>query len=97
MYDLAGWIFIACLASALIALIELGITSDSWDEPVVYSPKLNYDNTEMNWFGCWFCFILIRLISPLFTIFALLMCLIFPIIEGIKWLFTVGRKDEDVN
>ena len=94
MENLSFWIHIWFGASAIIALIEFGLTLEHWDEPVVYHPELIYENTKMNWFGCWFCFILIRLVSPLFTIFALLMMPILYIVDFIHWLFTVGRKDD---
>lgn len=94
MPDLAACIFVAFVASIIIALMEFGFTMQGWDEPAVYSPELIYDNTKMNWFGCWFFFVLIRLVSPLFTIIGLIMVPILYIIDFIKWLFTVGRKDD---
>ena len=97
MPNLAELIFITFMVSVITSLIEFGITMENWNEPVVYSSNLIYEHTKMNWFGCWFCFILIRLVSPLYTIFALLMIPTLYIVDFIKWLFTVGRKDEDVN
>lgn len=94
MENLAFWILIWFAASAITALIEFGLTLEHWDEPAVYHPELIYENTKMNWFGCWFCFILIRLVSPLFTIFALLMMPILYIVDFIRWIFTTGREDD---
>ena len=94
MPNLAELIFITFIVSVITSLIEFGITMDNWNEPVVYHPELIYDNTKMNWFGCWFFFVLIRLVSPLFTIFALIMVPILYALHFIKWLFTVGRKDD---
>ena len=63
--------------------------------PIVYAPSVLYENTEMNGFGCWFCFILIRLIIPLNTIFLLLAIILYYPWTFIEWLFTVGRKDDE--
>lgn len=92
--DLNFWIFISIAIASVISLIEFSATMNAWEEPMAYSPKVIYDNTEMNWFGCWFCFISIRLVSPLFTIFGLIIIPIAYLIDFIKWLFTVGREDD---
>lgn len=63
----------------------------------VYSAQFLYENTKMNWFGCWFCFILIRLLIPVNTIIGLILTIFYIIWCFIKWLFTIGRKDEDAN
>ena len=95
MPNLAEWLFLIFVAGTIMGLVEFGITTDIWDEPVVYSLNLIYENTKMNWFGCWFCFILIRLVSPLVTIIGLLTMLLLYVRDFIRWLFTVGRKDEE--
>lgn len=53
-----------------------------------------YENTKMNRFGCWFCFILIRILVPLNTLALLIVAIVYYPCIFIKWLFTVGRKDE---
>lgn len=61
----------------------------------VYSPTFLYENTKMNWFGCWLCFILIRLFIPINTLTGLVVTIIYYTCIFIKWLFTVGRKDDE--
>lgn len=55
------------------------------------TPKYFYEEWELNWFGSWFMFILLSIVSPICTIIKLVYitwCLIY---YGVKWLFTVGR------
>ena len=60
----------------------------------VYSPSLLYENTKMNWFGCWFIFILIRLFIPINTLICVAILAMSYIWAFIEWIFTVGRKDD---
>ena len=60
----------------------------------MYSPIVLYENTKMNWFGCWFCFIVIRLLAPINTTIGLITTIIYYICNFVEWLFTVGRKDD---
>lgn len=78
------WIYIT-------PLIELAITPD---HRPVYSPSYLYENTNMNKFGCWFCFILIRLLSPVMTLMGVFIQIMYYICYFVEWLFTVGRKDD---
>lgn len=57
----------------------------------VYSPKDFYDNEGYNWFGSWFVFILKSITAFPFYIIGTLGLVIY---RFIKWLFTVGRKDD---
>ena len=58
-----------------------------------FCPRALYDNTKMNWFGCWFIFILIGILSPLVFSLKILAFVCVKVCMGIVWLFTVGRKD----
>lgn len=78
--------------------IEIVIMRIKCNEDIpLYSARFLYENTKMNWFGCWFCFVLIRLLIPVNTIIGLILTIFCNIWCFIKWLFTVGRKDEDAN
>lgn len=57
------------------------------------NPWTLYEETYMNWFGCWFCFILISVINPIFFVCKLLYIIILLIIGFIHYIFTVGRDD----
>ena len=74
-------------------IIETAIAS-GWGENEITTPRVFYSNTNMNWFGCWFCYIIIRIISPFITGCLLVFYIIFEICCFIHWLFTVGRKDD---
>ena len=78
-------------------IIEAAITEKYTNEIIIWFPRVFYDDVKMNWFGSWFCFILLIVINPFG--FLLKVCLyivigITYIAEFIKWLFTVGRKGE---
>lgn len=78
--------------------IEIVVMQIKYNENIpLYSARFLYENTKMNWFGCWFCFVLIRLLIPVNTIIGLILTIFYNIWRFIKWLFTIGRKDEDVN
>ena len=55
-------------------------------------PSDIYEKTMLNWFGCWFLYILLAICSPYFFVFKLFVIALSYIYNGIKWLFTVGRK-----
>ena len=76
-------------------LIEVSIMGNKYtiDGPL-YSPEILYENTNMNWFGCWFCFILVRLLCPLNTLIIIIFSTTYYTCAFIKWLFTVGREDD---
>ena len=77
--------------------IEIGIMIEHTNDGScpVYSPTVLYENTKMNWFGCWFCFIVIRLLVPINTVVLLAACIIYFIYIFFNWLFTVGRKEDE--
>ena len=58
-------------------------------------PSDIYENTKLNWFGSWFLYILFIICSPFTFILRLLVISVFFLIVGIKWLFTVGREEDD--
>ena len=55
-------------------------------------PSDIYEKTMLNWFGCWFLYILLAICSPYFFVFKMFVITLSYIYDGIKWLFTVGRK-----
>jgi hypothetical protein len=78
-------------------IFEGAIAEKYTDEILIWMPKVLYDDVKMNWFGSWFCFILLIALNPFG--FLLKVCLyiligICYIAEFIVWLFTVGRKDD---
>jgi hypothetical protein len=77
--------------------IEIGIMIEHTNDGncPVYSPTVLYENTKMNWFGCWFCFIVVRLLVPVNTIMLLVAYIIYYIYIFFEWLFTVGRKEDE--
>ena len=87
---------IAMLWLTFSNLIEIAIMQDKFNENLpLYSARVLYERTKMNWFGCWFCFIMIRLLIPINTLIGLSVSIIDYVCRFIKWLFTVGRKDEE--
>ena len=82
----------------LVPLIMLGmfwfLFAGVWDVCGGFiTPSWFYENWKLNWFGSWFMFILWSIINPLGTILKLLFAIGCIIVDGIKWLFTVGRSD----
>ena len=58
----------------------------------VYTPKYFYHCKGYNWFGSWFVFILKTIVAFPFYIIITLGVIIY---RFIKWLLTVGRKDNE--
>ena len=79
----------------LIGTTIEGALADSYGETVISTPSVLYENTKMNWLGCWVCYILIRIFSPVVTIIGSILLVICSILTFIEWLFTVGRKDDE--
>lgn len=71
------------------------IVADHFGKIFLATPITIYKETNLNWFGTIFCFILIRLISPVVTVMGLITTIVIYIWTGIIWLFTVGRKEEE--
>lgn len=55
------------------------------------TPRYFYEEWELNWFGSYFMFILLSILSPIGTMTKLLYVIWYGVSHGIKWLFTVGR------
>lgn len=92
----------AAMVITLMLIVILGtifeaILANNYNISIIATPNDFYENTKMNWFGCWFCYILIRVFSPIVTVIGSVVLAICAILTFIEWLFTVGRKDEDVN
>ena len=78
-------------------IIEGAIAEKYTSEILIWTPRIFYDDMKMNWFGSWFCFILSIIANPCGTILKLsvgITVLLCYVAEFIKWLFTVGRKDD---
>ena len=88
--SLCLWIILGLLGS----FIEIAVIAETWRTGAIYSPRVIYDNTQLNWFGCWFLFILLRLVNIWATLVGLIAQSCYFIAAFIKWLFTVGRKDD---
>lgn len=58
-------------------------------------PSTLYEISKMNWFGCWFCFILISIFSPILLCIKFINAIIDYSYDFIYWLFHVGRKDDE--
>ena len=75
------------LAWVIGSFIAEGFVSpkESVDESFgfIKTPKVIYRNTKMNIFGCSFLWVLLRIFSPLATIWLF-----------VYWAFHVGRKDK---
>ena len=80
------WGFIGTCIEAIIA--------DKFDKIFLATPTTIYEETDLNWFGTIFCFIFIRLISPIVTVIGLIITIIVYIWTGICCLFTVGREKD---
>ena len=85
--------------ATLVLIVILGsifevILASKCNVPVIGTPNELYENTKMNWFGCWFCYILIRVFSPVVTIIGGGIFIICSVLTAIEWLFTVGRNDD---
>lgn len=90
------YILIIILWLLLSNFIEIGIMINRADCGCpLYSPTVLYENTKMNWFGCWSCFITIRLLAPVNTIILIIVFIVYCIYTFFKWLFTVGRKEDE--
>ena len=91
------FVIIIVLWCTLGAVIEGAISDKLTDEILIFRPADFYESAKMNWFGSWFCFILLAIVSPFGFFIKLLLyfvVILFYIAEFIKWLFTVGRKDD---
>ena len=88
--SLCLWILLGLIGS----FIEISVIAETWRTGAIYSPGVIYDNTQLNWFGCWFLFILLRLFNIWVTLVGLIAQSCCFIVVFIKWLFTVGRKDD---
>ena len=92
MYEILLVVIVLWIVSG--PFVEAIITETKYNTCPIYSPSHLYELTKMNWFGCWFCFIMIRLLIPLGTAIGLGVTIIYYSWHFIKWLFTVGRKDD---
>lgn len=59
-------VLIAVLIVSLLTIVIELAASLSDHELII--PSVIKENTSMNWFGCWFCFILLGAVSPLLFI-----------------------------
>ena len=78
-----GWVITAFI-------IEAWLTDDF--EEVIF-PSTIYENSNFNWFGCWFLFILLSILSPVGFIGKIVGIICYLVYTFIKFIFTVGRDD----
>lgn len=64
------------------------VSNEFFDDPgfkmFVYTPKDIYSRTEMNWFGCIFCYVLLIIFTPH-------LLLLKWIVQFSYWIFHTGR------
>ena len=60
-------LFLIFLLTLVTATIEAAVTYEITQKLVV-TPKLLYYYTKMNWFGCYLCTIIIRILNPVVSI-----------------------------
>ena len=77
------------LITAIGTIVDVILASS---QNVIIIPSDIYEKTTLNWFGCWFLYILLAICSPYFFTFKWCVIITYYIGQGIKWLFTVGRK-----
>ena len=77
-----------------IITIFLELIVSIWVNTLIF-PSTIYEISEMNWFGCWFCFILISIFSPILFCIKIIGAIIGYSYDFIYWLFHVGRKDDE--
>ena len=80
------WLFLIVTLVEFVASIELN---------TLIFPSTLYEVSKMNWFGCWFCFILTSIFSPILFCIKFGGTIIGCIYDFIYWLFHVGRKDDE--
>lgn len=85
------FLFIYLFITAIGTIVELILLTT---ESAPMFPSDIYESTKLNWFGCWFLYILLAVCSPWFFGFKMLAITGYYIGVGIKYLFTVGRKDD---
>jgi hypothetical protein len=61
----------------------------------IITPIWFYENSEMNWLGCWTYFILLSIFSPFMLAWKIVFFTIACIYNFLDWLFHVGRKDDE--
>ena len=74
----------------IIALLLFFLVDINFDTEFITSPKFFYDK-GLNWFGSIVTFILFMLFNPI----GFCIRIIYWLFLGIKWLFTVGREDDE--
>ena len=92
----AFWVILCFVWVGIGLVIEEIIVNKYSSELLVWTPKVLYDDMELNWFGSWFCYILLAIVNPCGLLLKLCMgiaVIVTYICHFIKWLFTVGRKN----
>lgn len=77
-----------------IITIFLELIVSIWVNTLIF-PSTLYEISKMNWFGCWFCFILISIFSPILLCIKLIYAIFGYSYDFIYWIFHVGRKDDE--
>ena len=91
------WIIIIALMWCVVGFVIESIIAEKFTyDYLIFTPTDFYGDTAMNWFGSWICFILLFIINPIGLIIKLLLYLViclWYLVEFIKILFTIGKKD----
>ena len=90
-------LILSILAWIIIGGVIEGLISDSLNTDILLIPSDFYDNTKMNWFGCWFCFMLISIVNPFGLIVKIFVFVGYYIISFIGWLFTAGKNNSKLS
>ena len=62
---------------------------------LILFPSSIYKVSKINWFGCWFIYIVMSILSPVLFIMKLFIMIMIILCDFVNWLFTVGRKDDE--
>lgn len=88
-YILFVWLIVGMMLNGII----------SWfyneGETIWITPANVYRDTELNWFGSLFVYIIMFAINPLWYTTKLVLWILFEICNFIWWILHVGRKTND--
>ena len=84
------WLCVLASWSIISLCIECVITDELDD---IIFPSTIYENSQLNWFGCWFLFILLSIFSPVGFALKVIGIMCWAISSFVKFIFTVGRDD----
>lgn len=74
-----------------VVIIDYKLDCEWWE---AFFPKDLYYNTKLNMFGCIVISILFNILCGIFAIVFWILYICFYLWEGIKYIFTVGRREK---